>query len=273
MWFLFAFLFVNHASCCQGQHLVERNITKDEADLLFKYINDKCEERTKKAHMNRITKTLHRTLQTIRVVQQKQVVLDQLKTVYPTWLETIIDNRLNALLKGIAGALIEAQFNEIQEQEQSDYTIHFIMVNEWRKLHLLFHISKDTLKDTNQRIIAFDALKPKLYEFFHDDQSISARMLSDFTNTYENYVRHRSKQPNRKIEIQNRIGLYIFLLTQQGLSEKKFWKKSTLDEIMRSFMNLLDSPLFENVFAPIIYDEKSCFYKFIERLATVQYAH
>ena len=156
--------------------------------------------------IKRVEKALQSTLQTMRAMQ----------------LEAEINCMLNALLKGIAGALIEAQFNDRRQEAQSDYTAYLSMMNEWRKLDLsLFHISKDRLKDTNQRIIEFDALKSKLYEFFYDDQSISAIMLSDFTDTYENYVRRRPEQQNRKIKIQNRIGLYIFLLTRQGLSNKK----------------------------------------------------
>ena len=95
MWFLFAFLFINHASCCQEQQLqeqqlVERNLTKHDAELLFKYINDKCKERTRKANtrirINRVEKALQSTLQTMRAMQ----------------LEAEINCMLNALLKGIA---------------------------------------------------------------------------------------------------------------------------------------------------------------------------
>lgn len=273
MWLLFTLLFINYANGCQERIFADKNITKDEIQLLLNYIN----ERTKKAHTTRINKTLHSTLQTIHVVQQKQAALDQLKKVSPIWLEKNIDNRLEALLKGIAGALIEAQcveepqFYDRRPKSMSDYTMYLILMNEWRRLHLLFHISKDTLKNTNQRIIAFEALKPKLYKFFNDNQSISEDLLAGFTRTYEDYVRELQKLKNRKIEIQNRIGLYLFLLNQQGLSKEKIWKTSTLDEIMRSFMSLLDLPLFENIFAPIIYDENGSFYKFIEKLATVKY--
>jgi len=112
--------------------------------------------------INRVEKALQSTLQTMRAMQQ---------------LAAEINCMLNALLTGIAGALTEAQLNDIQQGTQSDYTMYLIMMNEWS---ILFH----ELKDKNMQIRDFESLKQKLYEFFHDDQSISARTLSDFTDTY-----------------------------------------------------------------------------------------